>query len=177
VTTAPDNGGCETPTTTTSNCGGCGVACGTLNVMTPNCSSGTACGYACTTGYSNCNKSGSNTTGCECNTPACCGSDCEDIHTNGPSSIGLGDSWYDCVAVGTDNVTQATAACVAWKGAGQCSGGWTCGTGLHVVAQDTICDNACTMCWSYATAGGTYPTTAGTVTDCGCPGTVLGTWQ
>ncbi|MGO9836704.1 MAG: hypothetical protein ACLP1X_21115 [Polyangiaceae bacterium] len=178
TTTAPDSNGCETPITTTTNCGGCGVTCGTLNVATANCTSGTACGYTCSTGYSNCNTSGSNTTGCECSTPGCCGANCEDVHTNGPASIGLGNTWDDCVADGTYNVTQATAACVAWKGTGGCSGGWTCTTPTHmVVAQDTICDNACTMCWSYQTVGGVYPTTAGTVTDCDCPGTVLGNWQ
>jgi hypothetical protein len=175
---APNSNGCDTPITTTTNCGGCGVACGTLNVATANCTSGTACGYTCSSAaYSNCNTSGSNTTGCECHTPACCGTACQDVHTNGPASIGLGDSWYDCVDVGTYNVTQATAACVAWKGAGQCSGGWTCTNGHETFTQPTICDNACTMCWSYETVGGSYPTTAGTVTDCGCPGTVLGNWQ
>lgn len=185
--TAPDTDGCETQTNTTANCGGCGITCGTLNATAIGCN-GSACTYTCTGGHSNCNTTGSNTTGCECATPGCCGSgasaSCQKTHNNGIglSALGYGQSWYDCTALGTYNLTQATAACVAWKGAGQCSSGWTCGPNGSKVAQAVVCDNACTTCWAYGTAGGSYPTTAGTVTDCNCPGALLGgagvtTWQ
>jgi hypothetical protein len=186
VSTAPDLNGCDTHVNTTSNCGNCGVACGTLN-GTPGCN-GSACTYACNGGYSNCNTAGSNTTGCECHTPGCCpaagaGSTCQTTHTNGPSSIGLGQSWYDCVALNTYNVTQATAACYARFGAaGNCTADPSCGSGGTKVTQPTVCNfpsTGCTTCWSYGTIAGNYPTTAGTITSCACTATVssLGTWN
>jgi hypothetical protein len=175
---APDTNGCETHTNTTSNCGGCNIACGTLNVMNGGCN-GSACTYTCNAGYANCNTAGSNTGGCECHTSGCCGTGCQDVHTNGPGSIGLGQTWDDCVAVGTINVTQATAACFAKFGsAGACQSGWTCGSGATKVSQTVVCDGNCTTCWAYAAQGGTYPNTAGTVTACTCPsGLALGTWD
>jgi hypothetical protein len=186
--TAPDTDGCETRVNTTLNCGGCGVVCGTLNVATPGCS-GTACTYTCNTGYSNCNQTGSNTTGCECHTTSCCGTPpngtCETVHSNGVglASIGLGQTWDDCVALDTYNETQALAACYAKFGsAGSCQNAWTCGgsgTGYPLVTQSIVCDGACTQCWAYGTLGGNFPTTAGTVTACTCPHAVdsLGNWN
>jgi hypothetical protein len=188
--TAPDTNGCETRVNTTTNCGDCGVTCGTLNAGTIGCS-GAACTYTCNAGYSNCNTTGSNTTGCECHSTGCCvsgspsstgapGATCETVHNNGPSSVGLGQSWDDCVAPSTFNTTQALAACIAKFGAaGGCMGGWTCGSGASKVGQPMVCNSSptCSTCWAYGTQGGTYPATAGTVTDCACPGNYIGTWN
>jgi hypothetical protein len=187
ASTAPDLDGCETNTNTSAtNCGMCGVTCGTLHATSSVCSGG-VCAPTCSAGYANCNTSGGNTTGCECHQPStmCCGTapgqTCENVHTNGPASLGYGQSWYDCTALNTYNATQATAACVAYKGAGNCSTGWTCGGtgGKPLVTQPVACDNACTTCWSYGTTAGNFPTTAGTVTACTCPSTVMsvGTWD
>jgi len=43
-----------------------------------------------------------NTNGCECATPGCCpGALCQNTHANG-----VGDSFYDCVAVGTHDLAR-----------------------------------------------------------------------
>ncbi len=55
-TAAPNADGCETPTTTPTDCGSCGRACSTTNVMgTPTCTGG-ACNSACIAGYANCKQ-------------------------------------------------------------------------------------------------------------------------
>jgi hypothetical protein len=112
------------------------------------------------------------------------GSACETQHNNGPSSLGLGQTWYDCVAQNTYDVTQATAACYARFGvAGNCTPDVICGMGVGMVTQPAVCNfpmgGTCTQCWSYGTIGGAYPTRAGTVTNCQCTSTVqsLGTWN
>ncbi len=64
--TAPDTDGCETSTSTTSNCAGCGNVCDTTHASSASCS-GTACSYTCSAGYADCTVGGVDTDGCETN--------------------------------------------------------------------------------------------------------------
>ncbi|HLK36436.1 MAG TPA: hypothetical protein VKU41_06755 [Polyangiaceae bacterium] len=151
VTTPPDTDGCETQITTPANCGMCGQACNTTT-GTPACSGG-KCSYTCTLGRSDCNaSSGADTDGCECLTPACCGSGCQMTHDNG-----VGGSFYDCTSIGTHNQAQALSACKAFTGNGaQCTmSATTCGLLGLAGSVDSVCGSGggkC-YCWAY---GGTY---------------------
>ncbi|MFO0561991.1 MAG: hypothetical protein U0269_28520 [Polyangiales bacterium] len=63
--------GCETPLTTTSNCGGCGVGCSRTNA-TATCASGSCAIGSCNAGFGNCD--GNDANGCE--TPLTSSSNC-----------------------------------------------------------------------------------------------------
>ena len=71
-----DLDGCETPTNTTTNCGGCGVACDTVTSAGVSCN-GTTCQYSgCAGGYADCDTTPPNANGCETiftNNPLYCG--------------------------------------------------------------------------------------------------------
>ncbi len=59
--------GCETPLTTTSNCGGCGNACDTLHSIGAACGA-SGCTYTgCVTNYADCITTSPDTNGCETN--------------------------------------------------------------------------------------------------------------
>src|SRR5439155_742037 len=73
VKNGADTDGCETATTTTANCGGCGVACGIANANSALCN-GTSCSFMCKNGFADCMKNGANTDGCE--TPTTTTSNC-----------------------------------------------------------------------------------------------------
>jgi hypothetical protein len=147
ITTGPPNtDGCETPINTVTNCSGCGITCDSATNSTRTCN-GTSCGYTCNAGRADCNlATAPNVDGCECGTPGCCGTGCQTTHSNG-----VGQSFYDCVTVGTYDQTQAQEACVAFTGnAAQCSV-FTCGgnsnTSMCSDTSPTRCD-----CWGF---GGT----------------------
>jgi len=75
--------GCEVNVTTTSNCGGCGVACSSNNIPIPTCASG-VCGGFCASGFMDCNNN-KQSDGCESNitsTNSCggCGIVCSTAH-------------------------------------------------------------------------------------------------
>jgi hypothetical protein len=97
--------GCETATTTTTNCGGCGNQCDALHSLGAACN-GTMCTYTgCVNGWVDCDMSGANANGCE-----------SQIHING-----LGQTFSDCADpigtpgnAGTYNVNMATLARAAW---------------------------------------------------------------
>jgi hypothetical protein len=173
--------GCETPTTTTTNCGGCGNACGTLHVQTANTTcTGGACSYMCAAGYSNCNQTAPNTGGCECATPGCCmgtggsASTCQVTHNNGVglTALGLGQSFYDCTAVDTYNATQAAAACYARFGtAGKCIAQACPGQPNYYVCDSDSAGKCVSTCWAF---GGSLK---GLVADCSCPGVSYGPWN
>lgn len=169
--TAPNTNGCETQLNTPTNCTGCGLKCDTVHSVGAACN-GTTCTYsACQPGWSICKTAAPNTGGCACNTPTCCGTNCEATHNDG-----LGQPFYDCVDAGTINSTEAFKACTAWKdgSASACSGGWTCagGKGPYVCDAPNVAQAAqCSRCWSYTGSD------MGTVQDCSCPGLVLGTWN
>jgi hypothetical protein len=185
--TAPDLDGCETPTTTTTNCGGCGRLCNSTNTTAANlsCSGTGTCNSACNVGFVNCNQPAAPSTddGCECAGNGCCGTGCQTSHNNG-----VGQKFYDCAPLGTYNVTQATEAAAAATSQPGSTTLASCGTGASV--QSVLCKvvtfstttGACT-CWTYA-ATGTYASTLGlvyttTTAGCGCPNPGVGnpTWN
>ena len=64
-TTPPDTNGCETPTTTATNCGVCGRSCDTKTSTGATCT-GTNCTYGgCAPGFANCDTTAGDTNGCE----------------------------------------------------------------------------------------------------------------
>jgi hypothetical protein len=112
--------GCERPTNTVSSCSGCGLSCDTVHTTGAMCSpQGLTCTYdACAAGRVDCAKNAPNLDGCECEGNGCCGTGCQVKHTDGTSGgsngNSLGDSFYDCVPVGTHNLQQATEAGLAF---------------------------------------------------------------
>ena len=96
------------PTNTVQNCSACGLMCDMTNASQTTCN-GTSCVYTCQNGFADCNNTAPNLNGCECATNGCCGSSCQTTHSNG-----LGQNFYDCVAQGTHDQTQATKACTAY---------------------------------------------------------------
>jgi hypothetical protein len=166
---------------TLQNCGGCGNACGSLNVTSGGARCvASACMYTCAAGYSNCNKSVPNTTGCECHTPNCCmNGRCETTHSAGVANV----EYYDCNAPATSSTPQATlinqalAACQAYeiamgRSGSSCTSGFSCkpsgGRGPYVCNGPGL---TCDHCWSYA---GIDVLGA---EDCGCPGGIYGSWN
>jgi hypothetical protein len=144
TTTAPDTNGCETSLTSTSSCGGCKNACNTAT-GTAKCN-GTTCSYACNTGRSDCNAATApDVDGCECATPMCCGTKCQTVHTNG-----VGQNFYDCVATGTYNVSQANEACAAF-GAATCTSGQAAGL-CPFGPVKSVCgaSGSKCYCWQYS---------------------------
>jgi hypothetical protein len=142
--------GCESSKTSTSTCGSCQNVCNTATGQ-PSCD-GTKCSYSCNSGLTDCNAAtGSDTDGCECATPACCGSSCETIHANG-----VRQNFYDCKDKGTHNQAQAQAACAAYTGsAGACSASQVCCGVLFPICFGTIGSSVCgtangkCYCWQY----------------------------
>ena len=143
--------GCADPTTADS-CGACGVACApvSLAVEARSCDAGT-CAYACASGHLDCNAGiGTNTDGCECAAPSCCGTSCAVRHDDG---LGTDASvFFDCVEAGVYNVGLAEDACRHFTGsAAACTSG-SCDppsppTDLAVCSSGSSTD---CVCWTYA---------------------------
>jgi hypothetical protein len=95
--------GCETPTTTTTNCGGCGNQCMNVNASASSCN-GTKCGYTCNAGFGDCVQTGANTDGCETNTNTTvahcgsCGTSCDTVNSNGAMCAGGACTYTGCKA-------------------------------------------------------------------------------
>jgi hypothetical protein len=65
----------------------------------------------CKAGRSDCNASvGTDTDGCECATPSCCGTSCAIEHQDG-----VGDNFFNCSPNPTTSLTEAVDACVAYE--------------------------------------------------------------
>ncbi len=64
-TTPPDTNGCETQTTTASNCGGCGKSCDTGHSNGASCSGGNCQYTGCASGFADCVNTAPDTNGCE----------------------------------------------------------------------------------------------------------------
>jgi hypothetical protein len=156
--------GCETPSTTTSNCGSCGTVCSSTNATTAACTAG-ACAYTCKAGFSDCDRSGANASGCECATPGCCGSGCQTTHASG-----VGKNYYDCNALSTYNSASALEACTAQMGLSS-----LCGDGFGNPAEPAdvaVCSTATSgPCWCWI-----YTGRKGSVTTCANFSSVVGTW-
>jgi hypothetical protein len=168
--TGGEDSGCG-PLSTTTNCGACGVVCDTSTGL-PTCVN-TTCTYACNPGHLDCNAvNGPDTDGCECTTPACCGTSCQTTHDNG-----VGQSYYDCSPQGTYNSGTAMEACQAYAtgmnaNPANCSAGWNCtGVDTQSVCYTTNGGNSGTDCWNYA------GTNTGRVDDFACPSSKISTWN
>jgi len=144
----PTNG-CETPTNTNQNCGGCNVACAQPNATTT-CGSGTCTRVACTSGFGDCDGNAAN--GCEqpLNTLTHCGA-CN-------SACALANGTESC----------ATGTCTV----GTCSNGYGncdflaangCETQLNSNANCTACGTLC----DYANAAESCSTGSCTLGTCG----------
>jgi hypothetical protein len=95
----------------------------------------------CSGGTYDCDGDGGN--GCECTIgTGCCGSGCQITHDNG-----IGQSWYDCVAYGTHTQAQATKACEAYAGSGEC-GSRSCLSGQRAMCSSGATAPDC-ICWGY----------------------------
>ena len=135
--------GCEVNISTTSNCGGCGVACSTNNVPSPNCVAG-VCGGPCASGYTDCNNN-RQTDGCETDTASStsncggCGIVCSTAHRPVPicqASVCIGNCtapFADCnfgaqndaceTNLSNDNANCGTCGHVCSGATPTCSGG------------------------------------------------------
>jgi hypothetical protein len=190
ATAAPDTDGCETPITTVTDCGDCGKACDTVKSTPTSCTSGT-CNYSCKTGFIDCNMAGGDLDGCECAGTACCGTGttCQLAHSDGPSgTLGLGQTYFDCHALGTPGVASSYTEPMAREAAlaspwavsptdTTCTdivGGTTCiaGTSSHCVIAGRTADPTGPECaiWCYdgVLAGRVFTSTTGCF--CPCPG-------
>ena len=158
------------PLNTIQNCSKCDAACDMVHSNNPSCNGMTCMYQSCQMGWSNCDKTAPDLAGCECNTPGCCMSACETTHTNG-----LNQNFYDCVAQGTYNQTQAAKACTAYTGNQFACSMFTCaGDGGNLV----ICGTAggrC-ACWAYVGTqqGRLYQSPDAT---CFCPGGNNPSWN
>ncbi len=162
-------GGTCTPLTTVTNCGACGVKCNATNATGSSCD-GTTCSYTCQAGTSDCNKgTPPDGDGCECATPACCGTGCQTKHSNG-----FGQFFYDCNPPGTFTVASAMAACAAYTGnSAMCSTGGLCNNNALVCANGA---SSC-VCWQYQGSFAGYVSSDLTGTSCYCPGSTSPTWN
>jgi hypothetical protein len=98
--------GCETDLSDASNCGGCGVVCGSLNATGSTCQSSEgsfACAYTCLAPYADCTSQ----SGCETNLSKdaenCggCGVACDAAHTSsGSATCAAGKCQYTACATG-----------------------------------------------------------------------------
>ena len=162
------DGGCGA-TNTVQNCGACGVACSSSNVSNAACT-GTSCLYTCNQGFSDCDTTAPNTNGCECNTPGCCQNSCQTTHANG-----LGQNFYDCVALGTHTQPQASEACGAYTGnQGACTAYSCTGPGSNLVVCGTT--NGICACWDYSGTNVGYAVMSSS-SSCICPGTSDKAWN
>ncbi len=147
--------GCETSTTTTTNCGTCGNACSSVN-GTAACTGGT-CDITCSTGYRDCTTAPgcetSVTTTTNCGT---CGNVCSTVNgaascTGGTCSITCSDGYGDCTSspgCETNTNTSATNCgtcgyvCADHIPDNMSSGGCAAGNCTYTCNTDwTNCDN------------------------------------
>ncbi|HMR08794.1 MAG TPA: hypothetical protein PKA88_23600, partial [Polyangiaceae bacterium] len=104
--------GCEINLNTTSDCGGCGRACSTTEVVTLDCQAG-FCTSSCKAPYANCLKPAAPTAddGCECN-GTCAGSACIPLSSGGTGGVTVGG------AGGTGGIGAAGGGGTGGGGAG-----------------------------------------------------------
>jgi hypothetical protein len=99
---------------------------------------------------------------------------------------GLGDNWYDCVPLGTQDATQAYKAANAWDATGTISPmarNYSDSKGtLNYICDQSTARNAC-ACWTWNTTGQYAPVgralaTGGKPTQCFIPfGSSFTAWQ
>lgn len=196
---APFDSACGNLNTTT-NCGACGASCAAPNTDNETASfcctgstcpgstngAGDTCTYTCKPNYLDCNAATLpvDNDGCECKAAtgvACCsGGNCPVQHDYDKDVVGA--TFYDCVAAGAFNSTDAMDACEAYAGVGQCDvmhSGYYCTYADGGLAGDMVCSDgtgapAC-ACWGYDGVMQGYlligPGTYGAnENNCMCPG-------
>lgn len=148
-TTPPDTNGCETPTTTAPNCGGCGKSCDMVHSVNPSCT-GMACTYGgCQAGWLDCDPSNGDFDGCESSkaSTSSCGACMQACNTlTGAAKCDGTSCSYNCNA-GRIDCNAATAPD---------TDGCECAT-------PGCCDGACQTTHSNGTGQSFY--------DCNAPGT------
>jgi hypothetical protein len=173
---APNTNGCESSLTSTTSCGGCGNACNT-KTGTPQCS-GSTCSYKCNAGLLDCNAATKpDVDGCECQGTACCGTGCQTAHSDG-----LGQTFYDCTALGTYKAPQAMEACTAATGGNGCKDGSMCCGGIGALGlcigttYSAVCNSSggSGHCWEYDTTNPGAVLGGGSLT---CSPSPVGTWN
>jgi hypothetical protein len=181
-TTAPDIDGCETATTNTLNCGGCGVKCEPTNASTAACTSG-LCAYTCTSGFGDCDKTGGNTNGCETplNTLAncgACGAKCDTVRSTGAACTTTGCTYTGCAAgyqncdtAGTDANGCETLVATSTTSCGAC--GRACSTTNVMTAACTsgACTSSCNAGFSNCSKPASGPDDG---CECATPGCCAG---
>jgi hypothetical protein len=109
--------------------------------------------YKCNSGLLDCNAATApDTDGCECAGTACCGTGCQFGHTDG-----LGQTFYDCTALGMYTEARAQAACAAATGGNGCKDASACCGGLSALGLclGTTITSVCSSsggsghCWEY----------------------------
>jgi cysteine-rich repeat protein len=132
------------------------------------------CAFQCGPGFSNCDGNAAN--GCECASTSCCGLTCGSVHSNG-----LGQSYGDCVPLGTPGspstytLAMATSARGVWTGTGSDFNLVDyCGTNLTAVLRQTA--NSCAV-WVYTGSLAGYVRLNTANASCLCPSTNAPTWN
>lgn len=170
--TAPADGGGSDGGSVGGDDGGCGVVCDSIHSLGPLCSPGGCTFAGCMASYIDCNQAPPNADGCECEGSACCNGACQTKHSDG-----LGDSFFDCVALGTRDPVQVAKAAAAWDATGNIDAAPRLysdnkGTVQYICDRSTV-RNAC-ACWTwngtgqYADAGRALSTN-GKPTQCFIP--------
>ena len=148
ATCCPD--GCQSTGSDPFHCGGCSVRCPTPPNTTPTCAGG-ACGFACASGFTDCDKIPTN--GCEANTdtdPRNCG--------------GCGVA---CAAGSKCSAGKCTSTCACTAPEVCCGGGTTC---INPTADPKNCGGCGTAC---PTRANSIPTCSGSACGIACAGSFL----
>ena len=147
------------------DCGACPPVCGDTLCETPE--TCVTCAADCP-GAADCDGSPMN--GCECTTLGCCGTGCQLQHANG-----LGQFFYDCVALGTHTSAQAFSAANAWPMAGVTALENCTGPGQNLaVCKQTV---AMCACWNYAGSNVGRVRLNAISSTCNCAASTDPTWN
>jgi hypothetical protein len=180
--------GCEVDNrTSVSHCGGCGNACSSSGITTPNCAAG-VCNGSCDTGYADCNTN-KLTDGCEINLTnnasncGACGTVC--THANVATPVAATCTASACVVTactanhgncdsnnpnGCETNTGANAShCGACNNA--CAGGEVCTAGICTTAKKKVFVTSTTTTGNLGGLAGADAICAARASAAGLPGT------
>lgn len=191
---APNTNGCESSTTSTSTCGGCGNACDTAHSIGATCvasaDGGIACQYSgCQTGWADCDAGAPNTDGCEtslstaancggcgkaCNTTNSQGATCSDGTTCSYTGCKAGFADCDQTPPDIDGCETATMATACAACGGTCdtthSTGGACDTDGGTTCKYTECAQGFADCNTTPPDTNGCETSTTTIANCGTCG-------